>query len=166
MASSPKIVSKKIIWIRIAENVCVCVCVCALEIIIIQKAEFHINSCECVPVSISSPLPNVTWIWIICICAGVWDLSSRNTMLPTLMWILQEKCSFHFIFLGLATLLPQNKKNKNDRPIALPPSWYHMCFFIPLSHCLYLSNFPPIHKFLHEYEIYILHTHTHTHTCV
>jgi hypothetical protein len=37
-----------------------------------------------------------------------------------------------------------------------------MCFFIPLSHCLYLSNFPPIHKFLHEYEIYILHTHTHT----
>ncbi len=53
MASSPKIVSKKIIWIRIAENVCVCEC--ALEIIIIQKAEFYINSCECVPVSISSP---------------------------------------------------------------------------------------------------------------
>ena len=126
--------------------VCVCVCVCALEIIIIQKAEFHINSCECVPVSISSPLPNVTWIWIICICAGVWDLSSRNTMLPTLMWIKNEKCSFHFFFLGLASLLPQNKKIKMIDPLRSLPLDI-ICVSSSPFLTVYLSNFPPIHKF-------------------
>lgn len=165
MASSPKIVSKKIIWIRIAENVCVCVCVCFRDNYYSKSRVLYqlVRVCACF--NFFPPLPNVTWILIICICAGVWDLSSRNTTLPTLMWIQQEKCSFHFFFLGLASLLPQNKKIKMIDPLCSLPLDI-ICVFLHPPFSLSLSFKFPAHTqiFTWIWNIYI--THTHTHTCV
>ncbi len=142
-----------------------CVCVCALEIII--QAEFHINSCECVPVS---PLPMSHEFWLF-VFVRVFEifLHRCNTTLPTLMWIQQEKQNcfvrlfvFSLFLWGLASLLPQKKNNK----WSCAPSLDIKCVSSSLSHCLYLSNFPPIHKYIWIWNLYISHTHTHTPTRV
>ena len=71
-----------------------------------------------------------------------------------------------FLLSWFSIFAASKQENKNDRPIALPPSWYHMCFFIPLSHCLSFK-FPAHTQILTWiWNIYITHTHTHTHLCI
>ena len=59
--------------------------------------------------------------------------------------------------LGLASLMPP--KQENQMIVCSPLDI--KCVSSSLSHCLYLSNFPPIHKYIWIWNIYITHTHTH-----